>query len=129
MVKKGKVGAVAGQTQLFNITSLSVSGHEPTVDKGVAIVVQCTRVFDLQESQTPVTPDNRCSAVAEMGDRLAMAEKRGAVPLSGGGAGRIRGFTTMRYINLRFTYLLTYWVATQIVKSCSRRNHVCQVSK
>jgi len=25
---------------------------------------------------------------------------------------RIRGFTTMRYINLRFTYLLTYFQVT-----------------
>ena len=30
---------------------------------------------------------------------------------------RIRGFTTMRYINLRFTYLLTYLHVTLVYSS------------
>jgi len=34
---------------------------------------------------------------------------------------RIRGFTTMRYINLRFTYLLTYLLTTCHAVTLPRR--------
>jgi len=42
---------------------------------------------------------------------------------------RIRGFTTMRYINIRFTYLLTYLAQFRDCTACSAFRCAQNISK